>query len=72
MQRIYNGNVSKGEIREFRFGGLITETVPAETRTKATFRAGVKSGPYMTATVDNVFKVRGGEWDATGQKRLFH
>ena len=53
---------SMGEIREFRISiqGLVTET-----RTKTTFRAGVKSGPYRTATVDDVFKVRT-RGDATG------
>ena len=39
-----------------------------ETRTKTTFRAGVKSGPYRTATVDDVFKVRT-RGDATGYDR---
>ena len=69
VERIVNGNFSfaKGEIREFRFEGLVTETVPAETRTTATFRGGVKSGPYITAQVDNLFKVRGCE--GTEKKR---
>ena len=51
--------VTEGEIRGFRFEGIITETVPAETRTRATFRAGVKSGLYRTATVHSEFKVSG-------------
>ena len=49
----------EGGIRGFRFEGIVTETVPAETRTRATFRAGRKSGLYRTTTVDNVFQVRG-------------
>ena len=50
---------------EFRFKGLVTET-----RTKTTFRAGVKSGPYRTATVDDVIKVRT-RGDATGWEHMF-
>ena len=61
MSPIFNGQWScfEGGIRGFRFDGMVTETVPAETRTRAMFRAGRKSGLYRTATVDNVFQVRG-------------
>ena len=49
----------EGGIRGFRFEGIVTETVPAETRTKAMFKGGRKNGLYRTETVDNVFQVRG-------------
>ena len=59
MSPIFNVSCFEGGIRGFRFEGIVTETVPAETRTRAMFRAGRKSGLYRTARVDNVFQVRG-------------
>ena len=59
MSPIFILSYFEGGIRGFRFEGIVTETVPAETRTRAMFRAGRKSGLYRTVTVDNVFQVRG-------------
>ena len=59
MSPIFNVSCFEGGIRGFRFEGIVTETVPAETRTKAMFKGGRKNGLYRTETVDNVFQVRG-------------